>query len=415
MHRSAAQYSILVLLLGIFLMREAATPPTSFVDSVFVDWVAANTARKIAPAPLTLIEINDSSTEKKHSWPWSPLDFGLFLQAVLPFNPGVIAIEQVLDWRLDPKLSIDARQKQQQYEKILHDFILRSPKMLLGAQLGYPEDPDVIPPLQEAPQLRKITGDVSQILEFTAVEHQAREDYRLSSTIGFTNLPPLEGIVRTVPMLFRYRGEIVPSFVLQAVMLWHKLTPDDIVVKLGSHITLGDKVSIPIDSRGAMRVDFKSPITRYGFDELLLAVEQAQHGQTSVFSTDLLKDRLVLLARTDSKSRTLDLPTGRAGSPGELFTAAIATVQGKNFIRRASPAFDVLVIAAMMAAAYFSGKVTRRRACFIFLLSIVLYFFVSLTIFSRYRIWLPSLLPLGLWVFVFLMRLVTPSREPAVS
>jgi len=387
----------------------------SIIDSVFVDWVAGNTARRTAPAPLTLIEINDSSTEKKHAWPWSPLDFGLFLQAVLPFNPGVIAIEPVLDWKPDPKLSFEAQQKQQQYEKILRDFILRSPKTLLGAQLGYPEDPDVIPPLQEVPQLRKITGDVSQILEFTAVEHQAKEDYRLSSTIGFTNLPPLEGVVRTVPMMLRYRGQIVPSFVLQAVMLWNKLTPDDIAVKLGSQITLGDKVSIPIDARGAMRVDFKSPITRYGFDELLLAVEQAQHGQTSVFSTDLLRDRLVLLARTDSKSQTLDLPTGRAGSPGELFAAAIATIQGNNFIRRVSIAFDMLVIAVMMAAAYFSEKVTRRRACSIFLLSIIFYFFFSLTIFSRYRVWLPSLLPLGLWAFVLLLRLITPSREPAVS
>jgi CHASE2 domain-containing sensor protein len=411
MHRLAALYSVLVLLLGIFIMSEAATPPLNAVDSIFFDWVAANTERKVSPAPLTLIEIDDNSIKANRPWPWSPLDFGLFLQAVLPFTPGTVAISQVLDWPSAQGLSPEAQQKQIQYAKVLKDSILRTPRILLGASLGYPDDPTIVPPLQEVPLLRRVSGDATGVLEFTSLESEPSEDYRLTSTLGFTNLPPIEDITRSVPTLLRYRGQFVPSFVLQAAMLWYKLTPDEIEVKLGSHISLGKVMRIPIDKRGNMLVDFKSSFARYGFDDLLLAVEQSESGQTSLFSTDLLRDRLILLSRTDEKARTLDLPTGRRGSPGEVFAAAIATIQGKTFIRRVGHVFDVVVIGVVMALAYFCSLVSKRKATGIFLIGIIAYFFIALTFFSRWRLWLPTLLPFSLWMFVLLLRHITPDQK----
>ncbi|MGH7937990.1 MAG: hypothetical protein ACREFG_05740 [Chthoniobacterales bacterium] len=39
-------------------------------------------------------------------------------------------------------------------------------------------------------------------------------------------------------MLFEYRGEIVPSFPLQAILLWLRTTPSDVKVELGRQILL---------------------------------------------------------------------------------------------------------------------------------------------------------------------------------
>ena len=195
--------------------------------------------------PVTLFAINDNSVAN-HPWPWSPVEYALFARAVLPFHPAVVAIDDVLDWKhvaVDPA----ERQKLPQYEKMLADTLLPCPKLLLGARLGWPDDPEAIPPLEEAPIVRKIAGDLRPIPEWTVIEHAPNEEYRLLATLGFTNVPERAGLVNTVPLLLRYRGEIVPSFVLQAILLWQKLSVDDVSAVLGSHVSLGDKLRIPIN------------------------------------------------------------------------------------------------------------------------------------------------------------------------
>ena len=53
---------------------------------------------------------------------------------------------------------------------------------------------------------------------------QPIEDLRLISTPGFSNLPDESPAYLRVPLLFLYRGEVVPSFTLQAILLWLRVT-----------------------------------------------------------------------------------------------------------------------------------------------------------------------------------------------
>jgi CHASE2 domain-containing sensor protein len=407
MWRSAAQFMLLVLLLGLFLMRESRQSPGNAVDAFFIDWISANTARQTPGAPVSLVEINDSSLEG-HLWPWSPLDFALFLQAVLPFGPAVVSIEHVLQWQKTQ--AEDWQQKRPQYARILHDLVLRTPKLLLGAELGFPEDPDVIPPVQPVPIIWKVQGNASAIPEFVIVERQPREEYRLSSTLGFINLPRSDSIVRKAPLVFRYRGQVVPALVLQAMMLWLKLTPDDLVVELGSQIWLGNKISIPIDEAGYMRVDFKTPYVRFGFDELLLAIEQMQAAQPMVVPKEAISGKVVLLGRTDKVAQTLRLPTGRRGSSSELFAAAIATIQNGTFIRRVPGVFDFGIIVMGMALCPLYIRWRRDSVVIFSIVALVVYVLVALTIFGAWLVWMPMLLPLGLLLFMVLFRLFMPAR-----
>jgi len=201
---------------------------------------------------------------------------------------------------------------------------------------------------------------------------------------------------------------VVPSFVLQTVMLSMKLTSDDVTVDLGSSIQLGNKGSIPIDDAGAMRVDFGSPVTRFGFDDLLLAVEQARSGRPPIVPLDLLRGRVVLLARTDKEARTLRLPSGREGSPGELFAAAIATIQNQAFAHRVSPLFDILLIGILTALGYFLVRWSLERLLVTSLIVFIFYLLISMTIFGTFLLWFPVLLPAGLFLTLFVLRLVAP-------
>ena len=401
-----------VLLLGLFLMSQSRQDQIAQIESTYADWVATNAARSAPQSHVVLVEINDSSLGTDHPWPWSPLEYALFMRSVLQFNPDVVAMEPALDW--DSQGHGASLLKQQQSMKILHEYVLQAPKIVLGARLGLPDDPEVVPPLQQVPLLRNIKGDTSAIPEFTAIEEQAGEDLRLSATTageGFTNVPFQGDITRKAPLVFRYRGEVVPSLALQAIILWLKLTPDDVVVEPGVQIALGKKAAVPIDTAGRMNVDFKSPLTRFGCDDLLLAVDQQGKAATAI-PTAALKGSIVLLARTDQESRTLLFPTEVKSSTGELWARAIATIQGKAFVHRVAPWFDFAVIAVMMAFSCFYHRFRKRTVLLISFVGLLGYLFLSMSVYEMALVWLPIVLPAGLLLLVNFFSLFSPRQVP---
>ncbi|MDB6150554.1 MAG: hypothetical protein JWQ44_2002 [Chthoniobacter sp.] len=396
---------ILVLVAGLVLLHESRQDPLESWDNSWADFLAMNSRRGQQPAPVALVGINDESL-RNHPWPWNPLDFSLFFQAALPNQPGVVAIDEVLDWsRL--ALPDDQVRKLPQYEKILRDNLLRAPKILLGAQLGFPDDPQLAPPWQEVPLLRNVKGDLSKVQEFPMVERQPTDDYRLASTVGFTNLPPSGDRLNSVPLVFRLRGQVTPAFPLQAVMLWSQLTPDDVAVYLGSHIQLGPR-RIPIDARGQMRVDFGTPRTDYSFDELLLATEQVQAKSAPVVDLGKIKGSILLLSRTDKEARTIPLAARRNGSPGELFAAAIATIQNRSFIHRSPLWAQCLVLLGLVLVSYRVPRWKRSTTLLAGALTVAIYVMISMAVFNRWQTWLPGVMPVGVVLFFTIFRIATP-------
>jgi hypothetical protein len=410
MFKTGAQMMILVLLAGLVLMRESRQEPLASWDDRWADFLATNGRQAQKEAPVTLVGIDDGALQE-HPWPWSPLDFSLFFQAVLPHAPAVLAVDEVLDW---DRFALPESQmrKLPQYEKILLDHIHRAPRMLLGAQLGFPEDPQVQPPWQEVPLLRQVKGDATKLPEFPIVERQPSEDYRLAGTIGFTNLPPTRERYNSVPLIFRHHGQVVPSFPLQAMMMWARLTPDEVSVEIGSHIELGQKRRVPIDNRGRMRVDFATPRGGLSFDDMLFATEQTSAGTHPVVDLGKLKGRVVLLSRVDAQARKIPLAARRNGSPGELFAAAIATMQNQSFIQRAPVWVEVTVLLALAVLGFIVPGWTRLNtvaAAFVF---VAIYVMIAMAVFNQWLIWLPCVMPAGAVLCFVVFRLVTSDAVP---
>ncbi|MGA3170103.1 MAG: hypothetical protein ABSE62_03735 [Chthoniobacteraceae bacterium] len=427
MRRSLPQFILAVLALGLLLIPQARRPPLSAVEETFVNWLAANSSGTHAPAQVTLVEINDDSL-LEYPWPWSPLNYALFLGTALQFHARVAAIAPVLAWD-DGALTPEQLLQQPQFENYLHQAILRTPKLELGAQLGFPDDPDIVPPIEPVPVLRYVHGPTDAVPEYTVIESEPGDDLRLTAALGYTNVPgaestaerktnrpapsalpnPNPGIESTAdraPLLFRYRGQMVPSFVLEALMLWYGVTPDDVDVDLGSQIRLGDSLAIPVNMAGAMRVDWQQPYDRAGFDDIELAVDQFERGITPIVSPDKFKDRLLILARTDSASRTVQLPTGRNGSAGELFAAAVATAQSHSFAAPAGWFGDAFVLVIGVALAW---AVTVRSKLYLAPLTLAFlagYLLVCLAVFESSRIALPLTPMLALTLFITAYRLL---------
>jgi len=357
------------------------------VDAAFQSWLAAHASRQMKMMPLTLVQLSDEELKEN---PWSPVEASLFVHAALSFTPRVVAIAPVPDWP-------DADTSQLE---LLHNQLLRTPKGLLGAELGFPEDTVVLPPMQAVPVLRNVIGSASRLPEFPIIARQPPEELRLAVTLGF--FEPVNMSTRTspnrAPLVFRYRGFVVPSFALQAAMLWYGVTPGEVAVVPGSHIALGKTLRIPVDAAGTMAVDFAVPFTRMTLGDLMLAAEQSSEVVVS------LKDGIALLARTDAAVRTLPLAGGRLGSRDEWTAAAIATLQAGQFPRRAGVPVEAALIVGIGALGWLRWRRGTLQTAVLGAGVFTAYLLLALGVFALWLVVLPLLLPAGLMLFMILFR-----------
>lgn len=394
---------LVVLLFGVLLVRE---PRFAEAEEFFLGWLIKYSEAKGPPVPLTVVEIGadplmiapDSPPVPAGSAPATaagtavtPLEFALFLQSVLDFEPGVVAFENILKWR--------DRDKAQ--EQVFLDQAMRVPNLLLAAELGAAPDPDA--PVPEVPAFGQVTGRRSDLVPFPGITRQPNEDLRLISKAGFVNLPPEISTSLRVPLLFLLHGEVVPSFALQAVMLWQRVTPAEVKVVLGSHIELPQGRRIPVSADGTILIhpNIVERARRLTLNELLLAAQQRDAGKSKELAD--LKGQVVL-ARTPANPL----------SPPDVFAATIATIQGGKFLRRIPRYFDYALLLLLAVGAGLLPRIERVDLVLWGIAASAAYCLIALGTISRFGIWLPGILPLGvIWTAVFLAMFFPRKDEPA--
>jgi hypothetical protein len=404
--RLAPVYSIFVILAGLTFIREAAVGPFARWERVWHEWLQQRVTPAVSPGPVTLVEINDD-TLQKHPWPWGPDDFSLFFHAGTPFEPPVLVVESALDFE---RGAFSGRERQPMFEKMLLDHIHRAPKLILGGRLGWSQDAQSVPEVQPMAAIRRVRGDITPIPEFTTVETWAREDYRLPTLPGWVNIPEQDPPAARCPMVLRYRGQVVPAMVLQTLMLWEKVTPDEVEVVLGSHIAVGSAVRIPIDSRGSMDVNLRAPFNRAAFDDFILTRQQVDSGAETQLPPDVFKKKALFLARTDAGAQTTTLQGGRKVPAGEMFAAALATVNAKAWVVRVESWFDWTLILFIAVGAMW---LQRWKWWVVLLVSLIF-----LSVYLGAAIWcvgskltlLPGILPLALVDLLILLRFAIPKK-----
>ena len=391
-----------VWLLGILFLRE---PRLAQTEEFFLRWLLENSDPHGPAAPLTVVEIgHDSLLEAEAakgatqtsastgSGFVSPLEFALFLQSVLEFQPTVVAFENILKWR--------EREKEQ--EQVLIDQAMRVPRLLLGAELTTTPDPDA--PGPEIPGFTQVTGKRGDLVEFSGIGRQPNEELRLIATAGFVNLPADIADDIHVPLLFRYRGEVIPSFAFEAILLWLRVTPGEVAIDLDSHISLPQGRKIPIRSDGTLLISRNAAkkARRIALSDLLVAAQQRDAGQKKNTEMDSMRDQIVL-ARTPANPL----------SPPDVFAATIATIQVNAYIHRVSWIFDFVILSL---AAFVVGQWRNLSRVDLVLGAIAFtaaYCLAALAIVSRWLVWLPGVLPLGaVWLLV-LISILIPHRHRA--
>ena len=390
-------FMLVVLLLGLLFLRE---PRLERSEEYFLRWLLKNSDPHGPAASLTVVDIgHDNSMERQpvregdENSPRSganvvsPMEFALFLQSALVFQPTVVGFENILKWR----------ETEKDQEQLFIDQAMRVPRLLLAAELTTNPDPDA--PGPEIPGFTQVVGRRGDLVEFSGIGRQPNEEIRLIATAGFTNLPEenYDGI--HVPLLFRYRGEVIPSFAFEAILLWLRLTPNEVSIDLDSHISLPHGRTIPIRSDGTLLIspNASRKARHISLSDLLVAAQQHDTGKTADIGS--LRDQIVL-ARTPANPL----------SPPDVFAATIATIQSNAYVHRVSWIFDCVIL---LLAAAVVGKLRDISRVDLVLGAIAFtaaYCLAALAIVSRWLIWLPGILPLGsVWLLVA-ASIVIPHR-----
>jgi len=397
MQRPTIWITLAVLLLGVVFVRE---PRLERSEEFFLRWLLKNSEPHGPLAPLTVVEIGHDavldrdplkeSTSSPHAGGGgvSALEFALFLQSALEFQPPVVAFENILRWR--------EREKDQ--EQVFIDQAMRVPKLLLAAELTATPDPDA--PVPEIQSFTQVTGKRGELVEYSGIGRQPGEEMRLIATAGFINLPDeiADGI--HVPLLFRYRGEVIPAFALEAILLWLRVTPAEVTIDLGSHISLPQGRKIPILADGTVLIspNAAKKARHFTLNEMLLIAQQRDSGKKSP-ELDSMRDQIVL-ARTPANPL----------SPPDVFAATLATIQTNAYVHRISWIFDcvVLVFAAVVIGSL--RHISRFALVLGALAFTAAYCLIALAVVSRWLIWLPGVLPLGTAWLLILIAIATPRR-----
>jgi hypothetical protein len=348
--------------------------------------------------PLTIVDItrtpgNEKPADKQPSASASrisPVEYALFLQAALEFKPTVIAFEPILQW--------PAQDKDQ--EQILVDQAMRVPKLLTAAELT--ASPDLDAPVVDIPGFTQVTGRRGDLATFSGISRQPDEDIRLISTLGYTNLPNDVADEIHVPLLFQYRGEVIPSFALQAALFWMRIAPSEVKIDLGSAITLPNGKKIPLLADGSTLVNPNAAkrARHMRIDELLLAAQQHENKTAGSAQLPNIGDDIVL-------ARAPAIPAPTLG----VFAATIATIQSNAFVHRVSWIFDCAFIIFLVIVSPFVRKFSRIDIILVAIAITAAYCMSGLALVARWSIWLPGVLPLSATWLVAIFCIFAPRSK----
>lgn len=416
--RGAFLFPLLVLFAGASLIREAAVGGLLPAEEAWEAQLARRLTYTGGPPPVTLVEINDE-TLAKHVWPWTAEEFAKFFNDVLPskfggkpYEPSVIGIEPILDFE---KGALAGGERDAINERALHDGVLRTAKLALGGRLGWARELDSVQPLMPVAVLNHIRGDTGKLPAFTSVEAWADEALRLSTQPGWTNMPGGLGQRGRCSLIVKYRGQPVPTMPLQLAMMWAKVTPDEVEVTLGDSISLGSIIRIPIDEEGRMQVNLGVQPYRVSYDDLLVTRYQIDNGNPPLHAPEKFDKKVILLARTDAASRTIDLPVGGKISPGELSALALATIQTKAYPQRIGLWFDWTVVGVAALVSFWLPRWKSRWMALGVLLGEVLYIGAAWWLFGMQHLALPGILPLGLMLWLLLLRVFAKPMQRVIA
>lgn len=341
---------------------------------------------KFAPkAPLSdqilFVAIDDNSISSVGRWPWPRGYVGQIIQQIAAGDPKVIGVN-ILYVDPDQNQGLETvRQLKQQYQEVLDNqkAAQSRQKKKGGASLAPFEavvdlfseaegsldnDNQLAQALSETPQvvlpmffsidkpLAEESEEALDRMKGFALPHVGTSGGPISVMEGYEPLLPLpqfatgasglgqsnifkdvDGSVRRETLIVRYRNKYFSSMALEMARVALNLEPEQVKVRLGQEIELGDK-KIPLLEDNTMLINYQGP---YASLKTISAVEIL----ADKIQSDAFKDKIVLIGTRATGLGTLFVVPVESNFPDNgVVVTVLQNILGGNFLRRPPWAFQ---------------------------------------------------------------------------
>jgi serine phosphatase RsbU (regulator of sigma subunit)/CHASE2 domain-containing sensor protein len=225
-----------------------------------------------ADSRLMLVEIDGASLEVFGRWPWLRERHGDLCKLLAVNNPGAVAFDLLF-----------TEPSQPEDDAYFVECVQALPCVVTGALAG--DAPSPVPPdSTRTKPIRSIHGDRKAVVG-KAGALLPIPALGAVSWMGFINSDPSgDGVRRRVPLLYRVGEEVYPSLALQTLLLFWKVAPDQVDVRLGEWIEMptpeGQK-RIPITSSGELWLNYRARVSydSWSYQALMSALYRDTTGE----------------------------------------------------------------------------------------------------------------------------------------
>lgn len=285
-------------------------PLVVFLEGKVYDSFLRTAPKRHVSEKVTIVDLDEASLARLGQWPWPRDQVARLLGKIR--EGGAVAVGLDMVFAEPDRASIGAPPGGMDTDGTLAKAIAGGP-FVLGHQFDFDAvrgEACVIHPLRAAVHIGAEGAGAEDLLEAPGIVCNLPVLSRAAGSSGFFNVSPdPDGVLRRVPLVIRYRGQIYPSL---ALALYLRARGDETVLAAGPEGIEGLRLTgrtIPLDRRGNLLVNYRG---RHGAFPHLSAASVMD----GTADPALLKGKAVLVGTTAAglkEIRTSPLDSVQAG------------------------------------------------------------------------------------------------------
>jgi len=290
---------------------------------------------KKADKSIVIVDIDEKSLKELGQWPWSRNKIAKIITNITNAGAGIIGLD-ILFAEPDnssPKTILSKlgikKKNIEDYDAILAETIKKTPTVVGyvfslkndGIQPKFAPNLDAVIIEKNKPKHSYIIKAYRAILNIPLIQKNA------NANGYFNTIPDNDGVVRSIPMLIKYKNNLYPSLSLE--MIRNAMQTKFITLNYENNsitsISIGN-ITIPTDIYGRMSINYSGPQKKYKY----ISAADVYYNK---INKSLFKNKFVLIGTSAAGLLDLRSTPFDAAYPGvEVHANALDNMINQNFI-----------------------------------------------------------------------------------
>ena len=220
-------------------------------------------------------------------------------------------------------------------------------------------------------------------------------------------VPDSDGKFRRVPTYIKYNDKLYPNLSFLAACDYLGIDRSDVKFCPGKYINCGKDITIPLDERSEMIVNYSGKWSKafrhYSFVDVMQSYLAPAVGEKPILKPDYFKDKVCIIGVTtigiDIHSTPFESVYPGVGIHAEIFDSIV----NKNFIARASRWINLAILIFLSIVITLITFIEKPAKGFMTLVFVIFFFIAAcLALFDLYGLWLDMVFPIFIMVLLYL-------------